>query len=149
MNLVIKNTEPRLVVLPGLPVEQNKAGKVTAPGWSEHRLLPGENDVDSGYWERVTKKGAVKIFLAAGLLKNEGEGKAQVMVLSLDKLKGQDAMMHISKCTSVQVLNEWKAATENPVIRSAIQDRIQELIVGATGAAPEGTADEIIETTTD
>ncbi len=135
-NLVIRNTQPRLVQLP--PVQ---------PGYSSYRLSPGENDVPSEYWAVVTKNRAVKGFLAAKILENLGEGKAQALINNLDKLHPSDALKHISKCENVKLLNDWKKGTESIGLRTAFEERIGELIASQTGTtvSPETSSADKVE----
>jgi len=146
MNLVIRNTEPRLVELPAIPPVVTKAGKVTREGFVAFRLKPGENDVPSEYWELVVKHKAVKIWLACKTLVNEGEGTAKSLVNNLDALGPEAALKHIGNCENVSVLNDWKAGTQTLGYKRAIDERIAELIAGQTGEvanAPAPSADSV------
>lgn len=138
-NLIIEVTEPRAVELPSVPPTVSKAGNVTAPGFHPQQLLPGENDVDSAYWDKVKGNTAVKQWLAVRLLKNRGEGKATSIIASLDNLAPDTALRHIGKCENVKLLNEWKASTKGRALRKAISERILEVVASQTGDAPDTT----------
>jgi hypothetical protein len=134
-NLVIVVTEPRGVELPNVAPKVSKEGKVTAPGFHAQKLLPGENDVDSAYWNKVKGNPAVKQWLAVKLLKNNGEGKARSIIASLDNLAPDVALRHIGNCENVGLLNDWKAGTKGAGLRKAIEERILEVVASQTGDA--------------
>ncbi len=147
-NLVIENTEPRLVELPPIaPTVKN--GKVTKAGFSSHKLLPGENNVPEEYWKTLVKNPGVKILLACKTLRNKGEGVATSILAGLDKLAPDVAQRHIGNCENVQVLNDWKRNTESVPLRRAIEERVLELVAGVDGAAPETPSGDAVEPTVD
>ncbi len=136
MNIVILNKKPRLVELPNVPPKVSKNGKVEREGFTAYRLLPGENDVPSEYWDLVKGNPGVKILLATEIIKNKGEGKAKTLLAGLDNLSGDVALKHVGNCENIQVLNDWKSGTENLGLRKAIDERVLELIANQTGDAP-------------
>ena len=144
-NLVIRNTEPRLVELPSVQPKVDGKGKVLEDGYTGYRLAPGENDVPSGYWERITHHKGVKMLLACKTLVNEGEGKARSLVNNLDELSPDTALKHVGNCENVAVLNDWKAGTQTLGYRQAIDERIAELIAGQTGAAVSAPASDAVD----
>ena len=133
MNLVIVVTKPQGVELPS--VEAKQKGQRVEPGYHPQKLIPGENDVDSDYWDKIKGNPAVKMWLACKILVNQGEGKAKPLIASLDTMSPDVALRHIGNCESVEILNDWKAKTSNPALSKAIVVRIQELVAKQDGAA--------------
>lgn len=133
-NLVILVKGAQGIELPSVE-PKGKAGKITEPGFHPQKLVPGENDVDSAYWDKVKSNPAVKMWLACELLVNKGEGKAKPLIESLDKLSPEVALRHIGRCETISVLNSWKESTDNPAYRKAIGERVQELVASQTGEA--------------
>lgn len=135
MNLVIRVKGAQAVELPSVQPKA-KNGKLTEPGFHPQMLAPGENDVDSVYWDKVKGNGAVKQYLACGILTNQGEGKAKLLIDSLDSLTTDVALRHIGRCDNVNVLNGWKATTKNASYKKEIETRILALVAAQTGDAP-------------
>lgn len=150
-NLVIVNTEPRLVELPDVLVKLDKRGdKVIRPGYTGQKLLPGENDVGADYWDLIKGNPGVKILLACKTLVNNGEGEAKSILAGLDNLAPDVALRHIGKCENVKVLNEWKSGTESLQLRKHIEERVLELVHGQTGEsettpAADAPVDPVVE----
>ena len=108
MNIVIDNTEARLIELPcvapkvatGKEVTQEavldtngamisptvymEPGTLIEEGYDLQQLKPGQNDVDSAYWDRIRTNKGVKILIASGYLVDMGEGSAVTLVSDLD-----------------------------------------------------------------
>lgn len=149
INLVIRVTEPRLVELPNVQPKLDTDGNVLEDGYVGYRLKPGENDVPSAYWDRITHHKGVKILLACKTLVNEGPGKAKSLVNNLDELAPDTALKHIGNCENVAVLNDWKAGTQTLGYKQAIDERIGELVAGQTGeaagASHTDTVDPVVE----
>lgn len=120
-NLVIENTEARLVTLPAVVSTDPRVAKGM-------ELAPGENDVPAWYWEKCLKVQAVKIWEASGVLKNKGEGKAKPLMLGLDSLDRQDAFIKVAKCNEVRILKDWMEKSEKSEYKDMCKDRINELI---------------------
>ena len=120
-NIVIKVTEPRAVVLPGLDSSrpEERAGLT---------LIPGENDVTAGYWQAAKKNPAVKIYVAAGIIVEQGEGKAVPLNKGLDGLTVKEALAKIAKIDSVQMLKDLREATTKKGIISELDKRIDALV---------------------
>lgn len=138
MNIVIKNHAKTLVELPDVPVKIDKNGKVLREGFIAYRLLPGENDVPSEYWDLIKGNPGVKIFLAANKIENMGEGTARSILAGLDKLAPDAAIRHVGACENLDVLKDWRKNTDNIGMRKLIEERMLELVHGQTGepAAP-------------
>jgi hypothetical protein len=149
-NLVIRNTEPRLVELPSVEPIVDDEGNVTRDGYIPYRLVPGENDVPKAYWDIVKSNPAVKLYLATGTLVNAGEGKAASLVNNLDSLPPNVALKHIGNCENIAVLNDWKAGTTQLGYKKAIEERIAEIVAGQTGdAVPSAPSADAVDPFTD
>lgn len=157
MNIIINNTEPRLIELPSVapkvatgkeivkdavldskgvmvqPTQYMEPGTLLSDGYDLKQLLPGENDVDSDYWAIVCKNKGVKIMLAAGYLENHGEGKAASLVADIDKVDVGTAKKMILECANIGVLTRWAEGTDNRGLRKLIGERKDELIDQADG----------------
>ena len=127
-NLVIENTEPRLVELPDVEPKGDNAG------YTAYKLSPGENDVPSEYWDAIVSNPGVKICLAVGTIKNNGEGKATSILADLSKIPQQAALRHIGRCDKVALLTQWARGTEGRGLLKAIEERKLELIASQDGA---------------
>lgn len=140
MNLVIEVKGAQAVELPSV-APKAKGGKLVEPGFHPQMLIPGENDVDSTYWDKIKGNSAVKQYLACNILKNKGEGKAKPLIDSLDSLNTDVALRHIGRCDNVNVLNGWKSTTKNATYKKEIETRILALVAAQTGDASsvEGT----------
>lgn len=161
MNIVIKNTEPRLVQLPPVapkvatgkeilkdavmdakgvmvtPPQYMDPGTLIAEGYDLQQLTPGENDVDYGYWKHMCMHRGVKRLIAVGTLVNMGEGKAASLVADLDKVDMATAKRMITECTNIGMLTKWAEATEKRGLHTLITERKGELIANADGR-PKG-----------
>lgn len=138
MNLVILVKGAQGVELPSVAPKE-KGGKLVKPGFHPQKLAPGENDVDSDYWNEVKGNPAVKQWLACKILTNQGEGKARPMIESLDSLNTDVALRHIARCENIQVLNDWKSTTKNASYKKEIETRIMALVAAQTGDVPSTT----------
>ena len=132
-NIVITVNRPSAVFLPG--PSKDASYKVTPDIATGQMLLPGENDVNSAYWDDVKGNGTVKMYLACKILANRGVGKAQEIVDGLDEMTVSAASKFIKECTDVPQLMDWKAKSEKAGIQKAIDSRIAVLIDEADGEA--------------
>ena len=120
-NLVIENTRPSLVKLPGFPSNDDKLANGLA-------LLPGENDVPEWYWQKCLTVKAVKIWRVSEILKDKGAGKAKPLDEGLDNLTKVEANTRIFKCMSAKLLRDWADKSEDAEIKKACNGRINDLI---------------------
>ena len=157
MNIVINNTEPRLIELPSVaprvatgkeiekeavldakgvmvtPTHFTQPGTLLKPGYDLQQLSPGENDVDAGYWAVISQMKPVKMLIAVGYLENLGEGTATTLVADLDKVDVSTAKLMISECPNIAVLTQWADGTDNRGLLKLIGERKAELIDKADG----------------
>lgn len=128
-NLIIEVTEPRAVELPEWTVPGTDVVLAT-------KLVPGENNVDERYWKFATKNPGVKIWLAAGVLKNKGEGEAnELAAMGLDGVTVKEAQDKIASVKSLAILNQWKSTSTKKGILTALDNRIREIIKEQDGGA--------------
>ncbi|MDP6424352.1 MAG: hypothetical protein QGG14_06385 [Planctomycetota bacterium] len=132
---MIVNNQPRLVELPPVLPVLDDDGEVVEEGFTAYRLAPGENEVPEACWAKVVKNKAVKIWLAAGVIANTGEGTAKQLVNNLDAISQADALRHIANAENTALLNDWKRGTESLGLRTAIDERLAELVASQTGDA--------------
>lgn len=157
MNIVILNTEARLIELPTIAprvatgkevvkdavldangvmvtaTEYMEPGALIETGYDLRKLSPGQNDVDSDYWARVCKNPGVKILLAAGWLVNKGEGAAEQLVPDIDSMDLVGAKQMILDSDQMSALTAWAASTENLGLKKLIGERKAELVGSADG----------------
>ncbi len=142
MNIVIQNNAQALIELPPVDAVANDDGSVT-DGYIAYRLLPGENNVPSAYWDKIKSNKAVRIYLASDVPKgngarylvNKGEGEAKQTLDGLDNISEDSAVKHISKCESTHMLSQWAEGTEKRGLLKAIDERKLELVASQTGSA--------------
>jgi len=120
-NLVIENTRPSMVQLPGFPSKDPKLAAGLA-------LLPGENNVPEWYWRKCLTVKCVKIWHLSEILKDKGAGTAKPLDAGLDSLTKVEANTRIFKCGSVKLLRDWADKTESSELKKACDDRINDLI---------------------
>ncbi len=157
MNIVILNTEARLIELPAVatkvatgkevvkdavldaegvmvtPTKYMKIGTLIAEGHEPQQLSPGQNDVDDAYWEVIRHNKGVKILLAVGYLVNKGEGKAETLVADIETVDVSTAKRMITECSNIGVLTKWADSTDNRGLLVLIKERKAELISKADG----------------
>jgi hypothetical protein len=135
MNLVIVNTRPTLVELPDVKTQiDDDDGNLLAEGWNPQRLLPGENNVSADYWDAVKGNPGVKVLLAAGYLRNQGQGVARAILDTLDSLPMDEAKKQIGKCIDMALLTKWGDTTKRDPLKRLITERKQELVANADGS---------------
>lgn len=124
-NLVIVNKRPSLVTLPSV------TNTTDARLQAGLQLLPGENDVPEWYWKKCLKVKAVKIWVAAKILINKGEGVAKALFKGLDSLPDNEAAKQIARCDEVTILKDWKDKSESRELQKLCTDKINEIVKAA------------------
>ena len=115
------------------PTEYMAAGTLLADGYDQKQLIPGQNDVDSDYWELVCKNKGVRIWLACGYLVNRGEGSAVRLVSDIDSVDTATAKLMIVECRTMSALTAWGEGTESLGLKKLIAERKSELVSQADG----------------
>ncbi len=124
-NLVIKNTEARLIELPKVEFK-DEVDRDYNP-----RLIPGENNVPEAVWVECLKSETIKMYVAMEYLKCKGQGKAKSLAVGLVNLNVSEAKKQIAKCDVIKVLQEWSGKDERKTVQNAIKSKIKSLIASA------------------
>ena len=119
--IIIENATARGIELP--------KGDYDGDGRLDRKtLIPGENNISSSAWEKCKKNPAVKLYIAAGHLKNRGPGKAKSLAVGLDALTLAQAKDQIARCDEVKILKDWRGKTDKPRYKDLCEKRIKEII---------------------
>jgi hypothetical protein len=88
-------------------------------------LVPGENNVSLECWNAVLTNPAIRIQLAAGILRNKGKGKAVPLTVDWATVSVDKARKLIEHMTDVEKLHGIKQQTKKKKISALCDERIK------------------------
>ena len=128
-NLIIENTEARLIELPRALI-----GDKDPDYGYETRLPPGENNVPGAVWAKLLKTSqTIRSYVHLGYLVDKGEGEAKPLTDGLRNVNVTEAKKQIAKCDNVKILKTWGDKDERKTVKAAISSKIASLIQAVPG----------------